>query len=128
MAIPGARLTGASGANVLQRGGKMVVDWICFRNDVSNAGLQSGLQQFARSMQGEHQHGGLRSPTTYLACGLKPVHYGHLEIQEDYGGAEVFHHLNGDLTVLGFAAYFPIGISFDPGAEGRSNDGAIVNN
>ena len=86
----------------------------------------SFFRKLLEVVHGEHQHRRVGSEDSDLPRSLKPIHDGHLEIQDHYIRAQFLDLLNRCLAVLGFPTYSPRGVRLDVGPDKMAYKRAIV--
>ena len=91
----------------------MVCHSIEFRQNLLDAGIMCVVRQWFAVVRGKHHHCGVRGKLADLACGLKPVHHRHLQIQNHHVGMQFLDLFNRYLAVLCLATYFPIAVFLD---------------
>jgi len=77
-------------------------------------------------MHGKHDDLDGGSDAGNLSSGVEAVHYRHGKVQDDGVGLQFRHFLDGNLAVLGLAAYQPIGVVLDEKSKQMANGGTVV--
>src|SRR5207249_8162698 len=104
----------------------MLCGSIGFRDYVFDTGGLSVLQKLLAAIQRKHQHGRIRSQPGNLACGLKPVHDRHLQVQYHDVGVQFFDAFNRYLAVVCLATNYPMGVLLDTRAKRTAYRGVVV--
>jgi hypothetical protein len=125
---PGSDQEARSGNNLSQSDVKVVGKLVSFGYHLSHARFQSRSPQFARGMYREHQYSRMRRQVADVARGLKPIHYGHLKIQDYDVRAKFSDSFHRFLSILRLAANFPIRAALDPRTHSMPNQGAVIDN
>src|SRR5439155_19546951 len=79
------------------------------------------------AIQRKTKHGRIRSQPGNLACGLKPVHDRHLQVQYHDVGVQFFDAFNRYLAVVCLATNYPMGVLLDTRAKRTAYRGVVVN-
>ena len=104
----------------------MLGDILGFRYDVFDTGGSRILQELLASVQSKHQQGRVGGEVGDLPCSLKPVHDGHLQIQDHNVRVEFFDFFNSDLAIVCLAADMPVPVPLDASPDQSANDGVVI--
>src|SRR5260370_42051343 len=104
----------------------MLGDSLRFRYDVVDTGGSSILQELLACVHGQHQQGGVGGQVGDLPRSLKPVHDGHLEVQDHNLRVEFFDFFNSDLAVVCLAADIPVPVPLNASPDQSANDGVVI--
>src|SRR5260370_16433210 len=104
----------------------MIGDILGFRYDVFDTGGSSILQELLAGVQSKHQQGRVGGEVGDLPCSLKPVHDGHLQIQDHNVRVEFFDFFNRDLPVVSLPPHLPVPVPLNSIPDQSANDGVVI--
>jgi len=79
-------------------------------------------------MQREHEHGCGRSDSGYMPGCLKPVHDGHLQVQDHDVGMQLLDSFNGNLAIFRLTAHPSVRILLDVEPNHAADGSAVIDN
>src|SRR5580700_1495470 len=77
-------------------------------------------------VHGKEKHARTYWQTGNLVGGLEATHYGHGDIHDDHVGGKFLSHAHSFLTVSGFAADFPLRLSFQHAADSLAHNFVVI--
>src|SRR5436309_303663 len=104
----------------------MVWTTLGFGDNFSNADRVSEADKFLAAVHGEHHEYGVGSDAGNLSSRIETVHHGHLQIQNNDVGGQVFELLNRIFPILCLATDLPIRSPLNAGADRFANHGTVV--